>query len=335
MNVLVTGGAGFIGSHITDQLLKRDYQPIVVDNLSNGYREAVPKGVPLYVANIGDSRFLENFFKTHRIETVIHCAALVNIEESMNNPSEYYQNNLACSINFLRACESANVKSFIFSSSAAVYGQPDEIPIKETASTLPVNPYGETKLMFEKILSDSCTLSSSKMNYVICRYFNVAGADIKGQRGQFTKEVFHLVQIACQAVSGRRDHVKIYGIDYPTPDGTCIRDFIHIQDLAMAHVQMIEYLQNGGTSEIFNCGYGCGFSVREVLETMKKVSGVDFKIVESKRRPGDPVRLVAQTEKIQKILRWSPKYNDLSLICKTALKWEYKLQNEILKNNQK
>ena len=335
MNVLVTGGAGFIGSHITDQLLQSGYQPIVIDNLSNGYREAVSKGVPLYVADIGDSQFLENFFKIHKIEIVIHCAAFVNVEDSMNRPLEYYQNNLAYSINFLKACKFANVKSFIFSSSAAVYGQPDEIPIKETTPTLPVNPYGKTKLMFEKILIDSCALSSSKMNYVICRYFNVAGADVEGQRGQFTKEVFHLIQVACRVISGHRNHIKIYGVDYPTPDGTCIRDFIHVQDLAIAHVQMVDYLKNGGTSEIFNCGYGCGFSVREVLETMKKISGVDFKIVESKRRTGDPVQLVAGTEKIQKVLGWLPKYNDLSLICKTALEWECKLQNEVLKNNKR
>ncbi len=331
MDILVTGGAGFIGSNIAAQLLQAGYKPIIIDDLSNGHKKTVPQGVPLYVASIGDSRFLEKFFKKHRIKTVIHCAAFISVEESMNNPSRYYQNNLACSITLLRACEAAGVKFFVFSSSAAVYGQPDEIPVKETALTSPVNPYGETKLMFEKILHDSCTLSSSKMNYVICRYFNVAGADLKSLRGQFTKKAFHLIKIACQAASGHRDHVKIYGVNYPTRDGTCIRDFIHIEDLAEAHVRMVEYLQNGGTPEIFNCGYGRGFSVREVLETMRRVSDVDFKIVESERRSGDPAQLVAETEKIRKILGWSPKFNDLSFICKTALKWEHRLQNEFCK----
>lgn len=331
MNVLVTGGAGFIGSNIVAHLLKAGYKPVIIDNLSNGHKKTVPKGVPLYVANIGDSQCLENIFKNHKIETVIHCAAFINVEKSMSNPIQYYQNNLAYSIAFLKVCKEAGVKFFVFSSSAAVYGQPNEIPVKETALTLPVNPYGETKLMFEKVLHDLCTLSPSKMHYVICRYFNVAGADLENHRGQFTKKAFHLIQTACQAASGHKDHIKIYGVDYPTHDGTCIRDFIHIEDLAEAHVQMVEYLHNDGTSETFNCGYGRGFSVREVLETMKKVSNINFKIIESERRPGDPAQLVAETEKIRKILGWSPKFNDLSLICKTALKWENKLQNEILK----
>ena len=332
MNILVTGGAGFIGSHVIRQLLQAGHRPVVIDDLSRGYREAVPKGVPFYMANIGDFQFLENFFQNHGIELVIHCAAFVNVNESVNYPSKYYQNNVAHSVTFLRACEAANIKSFVFSSSAAVYGQPEKIPMKETAPTSPINPYGETKLMFEKILHDSCTSSFSKMNYVVCRYFNVAGADMKGETGQSTLKACHLIQIACQAVSGRRDHIEIYGTDYPTHDGTCIRDFIHIEDLAIAHVQIVEYLQKGGTSEIFNCGYGCGFSVKEVLETMKQVSGVDFKIMKSGRRAGDPAQLVAQSDKIQKILGWSPKFNDLSLICKTALEWEYKLQKGIYRS---
>ena len=328
MNVLITGGAGFIGSHIANQILQAGYHPIIVDDLSKGCKKVIPEGVPLYVANVGDSVFLKKFFKDHKIEAVIHCAASVSVEESVNDPLKYYQNNLAHSITLLKACKAAKVKSFIFSSSAAVYGESDNIPLSETALTLPINPYGQTKLMFEKVLHDSC-IFSSKMNYVICRYFNVAGADMRGQRGQFTKKAFHLIQVACQAASGLRDHVEIYGVDYPTHDGTCIRDFIHVEDLALAHVQMVKYLLDGRPSEIFNCGYGFGFSVREVLETMKKVSGVDFKLVESERRPGDPVQLVAQTEKIHKILGWSPKFNDLSLICDTALKWEYKLRNGV------
>ncbi len=329
MNILVTGGAGFIGSQIVRQLIRSGYQPIVIDDLSNGHKKSVPKEVPLHIANVGDSLFLKNLFGNHKIEAVIHCAAFVNVNESVKHPSKYHQNNVNHSMTLLRACEAAHIRSFIFSSSAAVYGEPEKIPVRETAPTLPINPYGETKLVFEKMLHDSCAAPSSKMKYIVLRYFNVAGADTKGEVGQSNQKASHLIHIACQAASGRRDHIKIYGTDYPTPDGTCVRDFIHIEDLAITHVQAIEYLHNGGASEIFNCGYGDGFSVKEVLKTMKQISHVNFKIMESERRPGDPAQLIAHSGKIQKILGWSPKFNDLSLICETALKWEHKLQSEI------
>ena len=297
MNVLLTGGAGFVGSHITRQLIQAGHCPIIIDNLSNGYKEAIPEGVLLHVANIGDAQFLENFFTIHEVDSVIHCAALIDVNESVRYPSKYYQNNVAQSINLLQACERANVKSFIFSSSAAVYGQPEKTPIEETDPAFPINPYGETKFMFEKILQSSCNSPSSKMKYVIFRYFNVAGADTSGEMGPFTKDAFHLIKVACEVVAGYRDHIKIYGTDYPTHDGTCIRDFIHVEDLAIAHVQAIDHLSNGGASDIFNCGYGNGFSVREVLETMKQVSGIDIPIVESEYRAGDPFQLMANSKK--------------------------------------
>ena len=328
MNILVTGGAGFIGSHIVRQLIQAGHKPVVIDNLSNGHKKTVPKDIPLYIGNIGDSEFLENFFKSHEIEAVIHCAAFVNVNESVKHPSKYYENNVSCSVTLLRACETAGVKFFIFSSSAAVYGQPDKNPVNETSPTSPISPYGESKLMFEKILHDSCSSSLSEMKSVIYRYFNVAGADTKGEVGPCVQNASHLIQAACQVVSGHRNHIEIYGTDYPTRDGTCIRDFIHVEDLAIAHVQAVEYLRSGGKSEIFNCGYGCGFSVKEVLEAMKNISRVDFKIIESERRQGDPAELIAKADKLQKILGWSPRFNDLSLICKTALNWEYKLQKK-------
>lgn len=329
MNILVTGGAGFIGSHIIRKLTQSGHHPVVIDDLSSGHKEAVPRDVPLHIANIGDSKFLESFFTTNEIESVIHCAAFVDVNESVNDPSKYYQNNLAHSITLLRSCERANIKSFIFSSSAAVYGQPERNPVKETAPTSPISPYGETKLMFEKILHDSCNSPSFKMNYVALRYFNVAGADTNGEVGQSTQNAHHLIKVACEVVSGHRNDIEIYGTDYPTHDGTCIRDFIHVEDLAIAHVQAAEYLNSGGRSEIFNCGYGHGFSVREVLETMKQVSNNDFNIIESERRTGDPAQLIANSSKIQQTLGWSPEFNDLQVICETALKWEYKLQNKI------
>lgn len=330
MNVLVTGGAGFIGSHIIRHLVKAGHCPIVVDDLSSGHRQAVPQSIPLYTANIGDVSFLEALFKNYSVDAVIHCAAFVNVNESVMEPSKYYQNNIAHSIHLLRACEKAGVRFFIFSSSAAVYGQPEGATlVSETSPLNPMSPYGETKLMFEKVLQDSCSSPLSQMKYVALRYFNVAGAHMEGETGQSTEGASHLIQVACEVASGRRSHIEMYGTDYPTRDGTCIRDFIHVEDLAAAHVQTLDYLKQGGESDVFNCGYGQGFSVREVLNTMKKVSGLDLKIIESDRRLGDPAKLTANSEKLKKTLNWVPQFNDLSVICDTALKWEHKLKGGI------
>ena len=353
MDILVTGGSGFVGSHIIRQLIENDCCPIVLDNLSNSYRQTVPAGVPFYEADAGDDSVLRILFEKYNMGAVIHCAALVSVNESVAEPSKYYEQNVSQSIALLRACERASVKFFIFSSSAAVYGQPLRSSqhqsssqhqrsslIEETAPTIPMSPYGRTKLIFENILSDVVLSPRSQMRYVALRYFNVAGAHRGGEVGQANKKkASHLIKVAAEVAAKaaapspssqcKRNQVEIYGTDYPTRDGTCVRDYIHVDDLARAHVQALNYLRDGGSSDIFNCGYGQGFSVREVLDVMKKLSGSDFKVVESDRRRGDPAELIANPKKIQRTLGWTPQFNDLSVICETALKWEHKLQGGI------
>lgn len=325
MNILITGGAGYIGSHTVQALLRTQLFKIghlfVFDNLTTGHREAVPEGATFIQADIRDTKFLSETLKQNKIEAIIHFAAKLIVPESVDRPLEYYDNNVNGVLSLATACRDVGVKKIIFSSTAAVYGEPSSLkPIVETDIALPINPYGMSKLIGERILRD-CDKAFG-LHSVCLRYFNVAGAALDGTNGQRSKKATHLVNVACQTVLGTRECVEIFGTDFPTPDGTGVRDYIHIEDLAELHILALHYLNQGGTSEVLNCGYGKGYSVREVLESMKKVSQMQLKTKEVSRRQGDPSSLVAQSEKLKKLFSWSPKYADLDLICKSALEWE-------------
>ena len=323
VKILVTGGAGYIGSHVVKLLGKNGYEILTYDNLSTGHRWAVLYG-DLIKADLANKEILKKVFKEFKPDAVMHFAASIVVPESVKNPLKYYKNNVVNTINLLEVMEEFGVKNFIFSSSAAVYGIPEKIPISENAPLNPINPYGETKATVERILRD---LANSKDNfrYVSLRYFNVAGADPEGKIGFAYPEATHLIIRALKVAKGEIEKLEIYGTDYPTPDGTCIRDYIHVMDIAEAHLIALEYLFDGGKSDVFNCGYGHGFSVKEVVETVKKVTGREFKVIEAERRPGDPPFLVADNSKIKKKLQWKPKYDDLEFIIKTAWDWEKKL----------
>ncbi len=326
MNILVTGGAGYIGSHVVKQLgEKRDCNITVLDSLVTGFRESVLYG-DFIKSDLSDFSEIEGIFKARKFDAVIHFAASLIVPESVKEPLKYYLNNTANTANLIRLCVKYGVKNFVFSSTAAVYGEPDisKMPIAEDCETSPINPYGMSKLMSETILKDASN-AYEDFNYIALRYFNVAGAAIDGKIGQSTKDATHLIKVAAQTALGKRDKMYIFGDDYPTDDGTCIRDYIHVEDLADAHLKALDYLDENKKSNIFNCGYGHGFSVKEVIDTMKKVSGVDFKVEITERREGDPAVLIAGNEKIKRELEWKPKYDDLNLICKTALEWEKKI----------
>lgn len=332
-NILVTGGAGYIGSHVVKELLKKGYKNItVIDNLSTGFVDTI-KSLKKYY---GDFEFIkldlsnwkdvEDLFKNQKFDSIIHFAAALIVPESVKNPIKYYLNNTANTTNLIRVALENGARKFIFSSTAAVYGEPVNMPkngIKEDFETKPINPYGYSKLMSEQVLKDA-TKANSGFKYVILRYFNVAGADIEGNIGQSTKDATHLIKVASESAIGKREKMYIFGDDYPTPDGTCIRDYIHVDDLADAHIKALEYIDENG-SDIFNCGYGRGYSVKEVIETMKKVSGVNFKVEIASRREGDPAILIANNEKIREKMNWKPKNDDLEIICKSALEWEKKI----------
>lgn len=325
-NVLVTGGAGYIGSHTSRQLIKAGCKVVVVDNFYSGNRWAVPAQAHLVEGDAGDLALMTRVMREHRIEAVIHFAGHIVVSESVTDPLKYYGNNTSGSRNLIAACLRTGVKYFIFSSSAAVYGVPGDGPIRETTRPAPMNPYGRSKLMTEWMLEDAASSSAAAgkdaFRYVALRYFNVAGASLDGALGEATPEATHLIHVACQAACGKRKKVVIYGTDYPTPDGTCVRDYIHVEDLATAHLLTLSYLLAGGSSETLNCGYGYGFSVREVLETVRRVSKVDFEIVSAERRDGDPPALIADTEKISKLFPWKPTHQDMETICATAFLWE-------------
>lgn len=324
IRVLVTGGAGYIGSHTVKLLGERGYEVLTYDNLSTGHRWAVLHG-KLVKADLSDKDTLRKVFEEFKPDAVIHFAASIIVPESKRMPLKYYKNNVANTLNLLEVMEEYNVDKFIFSSSAAVYGIPEEIPVSEDAPLNPINPYGETKATVERILRD---LSNSRdFRYVSLRYFNAAGADLEGRIGEAHNPETHLIPSALKSILNSDFTFKLYGSDYPTPDGTCIRDFIHVIDLAEAHILALEYLFEGGESDIFNCGYGHGYSVMEVIEAIKKVTERDFKVVEAPRREGDPPVLVAKVDKIKRILGWKPKYDDLELIIKTAWNWEKKLKD--------
>ena len=318
--VLVTGGAGYIGSHTVKQLGEAGYDIVIYDNLSTGLYHSILYG-ELVVGDLNDFQVLSQVFAQHQFDAVLHFAASISVPESLQKPLAYYANNTRNTLNLLQCCQQFGVNKFIFSSTAAVYGETHESCVKESSPTLPVNPYGRSKLMSEMILRDYSLASDLK--YVILRYFNVAGADSSGMIGQCSK-ASHLIKLACDAALGLRPRVNIFGTDYPTHDGTGVRDYIHVEDLASAHICALSYLKTNSENQILNCGYGKGYSVREVLEKVKEISGVDFPVVETARRKGDPACVIASADKIRQVLGWQPQYDSLDAIIRSALLWEQK-----------
>ena len=319
MRLLVLGGAGYIGSHTALELIKKGHEVIVVDNLVTGYEKAVPDKAVFYQGDTRNLEFLDNLFKTEKIDAVIHFAAYSLVGESVTNPLKYYDNNLYGTKVLLEAMIKNNVNKIVFSSTAATYGEPENIPILESDRTCPTNPYGETKLAMEKMFHWAS--KAHGLNYVSLRYFNACGADATGQIGEAHNPESHLIPLVLQVPNGKRESVSIYGTDYDTPDGTCIRDYIHVTDLAQAHILAVEYLARGGESDIFNLGNGVGYSVREVIETARSVTGHPIPAIEVPRRAGDPARLVASGEKAKKVLGWEPEIKQLDDIIASAWKW--------------
>jgi len=323
MTILVTGGAGYIGSQMALDLADAGERVVVLDNLSTGYAWAVPAGVPLVVGDTGDQALVAKLIREHNVEAIIHFAASIVVPDSVADPLGYYRNNTVNSRALIECAVKNGVRNFIFSSTAAVYGNPAEIPVKEDAPTQPISPYGWSKLMTEIMLRDAG--SALGLNYVILRYFNVAGADPQCRGGQTSKLSTHLIKVAAETALGLRPKLDIFGADYPTPDGTCIRDYIHVSDLTRAHSDALRYLRTGGRSLTLNCGYGHGFSVKEVVEMVKRVSGVDFRVEIAPRRPGDPDSIVANSQAARVALGWQPRFDDLSTIVAHALAWEREL----------
>jgi UDP-glucose 4-epimerase len=324
-SILVTGGAGYIGSHTVLQLRARGEQVVVLDDLSTGFRQAV-LDTPLVVGKVGDRDLVMEVLRTHGVDTVLHFAAHTIVPESVANPLKYYGNNTCSTRNLLQCCVESGVKHFVFSSTAAVYGIPTDALISEASPTAPINAYGTSKLMSEWMLRD--VAASSPLQYVALRYFNVAGSDTTGRIGQATAKATLLVKVACEAVVGKRPHVSIYGTDFPTDDGTGVRDYIHVEDLAAAHLDALAYLRKGGSPQVLNVGYGRGYSVREVLKSVERVAGHPLTIREEPRRPGDPPILVARADRVRSELGWRPKLDDLDTIVRTSLQWERQLARE-------
>lgn len=323
MSVLVTGGAGYIGSHMVLALLDAGEDVVVIDNLSTGFRWAVAPGAQLIVADIADTVAVEAAIKDQGVDAIIHFAGSIVVPDSVADPLGYYLNNTVKSRALIATAVACGVKNFIFSSTAAVYGNPAQNPVTETAALAPVSPYGSSKLMTEMMLAD--TAVAHDFRYVALRYFNVAGADPQGRSGQSTPRATHLIKVACETALGKRREMQIFGSDYPTADGTCVRDYIHVTDLAAAHSAALAYLRAGGASDVFNCGYSKGYSVNEVVGAVKRVSGVDIRAVAAPRRDGDPAAIVAASDKIRQVLGWTPAHDDLDRIVAQALAWERKV----------
>jgi UDP-glucose 4-epimerase len=323
--VLVTGGAGYIGSHTVLQLIARGERVVVLDDLSTGFRQAV-RDVPLVVGNVGDRAITDRLLAEHKVDTIIHFAAHTIVPESVSNPLKYYGNNTCSTRSLLEAASNSGVKHFVFSSTAAVYGIPSVGLASEETPTAPINAYGTSKLMSEWMLRDLS--AATPLRHVALRYFNVAGSDTQGRIGQSTRAATLLVKVACEAAVGKRPHLSVFGTDYPTPDGTGVRDYIHVEDLARAHLSALDYLRAGGKSLTANCGYGHGYSVREILSSVERIAGVKLSVREEPRRAGDPPSLVAKTEKVRTVLGWQPKLDDLDTIVRTSLEWERRLQKE-------
>ena len=323
MSILVTGGAGYIGSHMVYELVDAGETVVVLDNLTTGFHWAVPGEAKLVVGDIGDEALVNETVRRHNIEAIIHFAGSIVVPESVADPLGYYFNNTVKSRALIAAAVASGVTQFIFSSTAAVYGAPRQVPVPETAGLEPMSPYGSSKLMTEIMLRD--TAIAHDFRYVALRYFNVAGADPRGRTGQSTKGATHLIKVACETALAKRAAMDVFGTDYATRDGTCIRDYIHVKDLARAHVSALGHLRGGGASEIFNCGYSHGFTVIEVIEAVKRVSGKDFAVRFAPRRPGDPPEIVADSTKIRGQLGWQPQHDDLDRIVRHALDWEDRL----------
>jgi UDP-glucose 4-epimerase len=321
--ILVTGGAGYIGSHVVRLLTDAGQAVVVLDNLSTGFSDAV-LGAELVVGDTGDRELVSRVLREHRVDTVLHFAAHTIVPESVENPLKYYGNNTCCTRNLLECCSAAGVKHFIFSSTAAVYGIPEGPECTEDSPLAPINPYGTSKLMSEMMLRDLG--KATNMRHVILRYFNVAGSDPEGRIGQSTEKATLLIKVAAEVAVGKREQLYVFGTDYPTLDGTGVRDYIHVDDLADAHIRALEYLRKGGASTTLNCGYGHGYSVREVIDAVNRVNGTPIKVKEEDRRAGDPPALIAKADRIRSVLGWKPRYDDLDFIVKTSLDWERKLQ---------
>ncbi|NLN59861.1 MAG: UDP-glucose 4-epimerase GalE [Deltaproteobacteria bacterium] len=322
MKIFITGGAGYIGSHTVKLLGGDGHDVLILDNLSTGHPWAVTQG-RLVEAELSDRDRLHQTLKEFMPDAVIHFAASIEVEESVRAPLKYYNNNVVNTLNLLDVMTGLGIRNFIYSSSAAVYGNPEEIPVKETAPLAPINPYGATKAMIEQVLQDLA--AAGDFRYVALRYFNVAGADPESRIGQDYGNPTHLITRALKTAIGKYEKLAIFGTDYGTPDGTCIRDYIHVDDLARAHGLVLDYLMATGRSDVMNCGYGHGFSVKEVVNAAKRVTGVDFLTVEADRRAGDPATLVADGERIRTLTSWGPRHDDLEFIIKTAWDWEQKL----------
>ena len=325
LKVLVTGGAGYIGSFIVRHLLRAGAKPVVVDNLFSGHRWAVGDA-ELVVGNVGDAGLIDPLLRERRFDAVIHCAAHIWVAELVADPGKYYRNNTANAAILFDLCAKAGVRALVFSSTAAVYGAPGIPLLPETTPTLPINPYGSSKLMSERVLMDIA--AAHGMRHGILRYFNVAGADPDAVIGEATPDNVHLVKVACETAMGRRPGMHVNGTDYPTPDGSCIRDYVHVDDLAAAHLAALRHLLDGGELFIANCGYGHGFSVREVLEAARRVTGVEFPISEGPRRPGDPPELVGDSRRAKQLLGWTPRHDDLDYIIATAWRFERRLRDD-------
>ena len=326
MTVLVTGGAGYIGGHMALALLDAGEKVVILDNLSTGFRWAAPEAAKLIVGDFGDSALVDALVAEHQIDAIAHFAAKIVVPESVSDPLAYYLNNTAKARNLLECAVRHKIKHFIFSSTAAVYGEPAVNPVFESATLAPINPYGRSKLMVEWMLQDVAT--AHDLRFAILRYFNVAGADPKGRLGQSSPVATHLIKVAVQAALGHRHGMDVFGTDYPTRDGSCIRDYIQVTDLVEAHLLALDHLRKGGESLTCNCGYGRGLSVLEVINVVKKVSGVDFDVRIGARRPGDPASLVAGADRIKATLGWTPRHDNLIEIVQQALDWERRLHNK-------